>query len=418
MSQSQLSQSSLSSQDSQDLLPLGQKRSAPTYTGLGMIEALKSFNAKLIVKNNLDSEDLGVATVITALDHDDQTKRTTAIRNAKIKKEHLLAAYAFLKDIPLSEAKITFKKAKVDELRSAILDKYVAMAPGECHNCDRVFDVFAEDRTSCFSCRKGLCSSCCPDTPSIQSYTVPICTSCLSIYKFREPFCQEESSPDSQPSQETVSTPLTDFTIEQDGGSQQQSSPTPAGPSSVVVAKNLKTTDCSFFLKNQCKFGMAGKDCPFKHPTRCWKWLKSGLKGCSKGKECLHAHPKLCPGSVRERLCTKDDCRLPHLPKTARTAPINDAVTKVTPTTIPTAATATAGPVVPQPGRKAHPTAIVPEGFQEASQSKAPDQQDKMDVLLTSINSLILFLTQERRQAALTQPPQSHYQYQPQYQYQ
>ena len=78
---------------------------------------------------------------------------------------------------------------------------------------------------------------------------------------------------------------------------------------------------CAHYRRNQCRFGMKGKDCPFLHPERCKKLLAHGTKqpdGCNLGKKCEHFHPKMCPNSIAKRLCLDDKCQLTHVKGTAR----------------------------------------------------------------------------------------------------
>ena len=85
--------------------------------------------------------------------------------------------------------------------------------------------------------------------------------------------------------------------------------------------KQTQKKICAHYRRNQCRFGMKGKDCPFLHPERCKKLLTHGTKqpdGCNQGRKCEHFHPKMCPNSIAKRLCLDDKCQLTHVKGTAR----------------------------------------------------------------------------------------------------
>ena len=84
---------------------------------------------------------------------------------------------------------------------------------------------------------------------------------------------------------------------------------------------------CRFYKQNRCKHGISGKKdgiCNFQHPKPCKKLLNngtSGPRGCSKGAKCEDFHPKLCHRSLKERICTIQDCQYIHVKHTRRTEP-------------------------------------------------------------------------------------------------
>ena len=78
---------------------------------------------------------------------------------------------------------------------------------------------------------------------------------------------------------------------------------------------------CVHYRRNQLKYGMKGKDCPFLHPTRCKKLLVYGTKqpdGCNLGRKCTSFHPKMCPSSITKRICFDDKCQFTHVKGTKR----------------------------------------------------------------------------------------------------
>ena len=66
---------------------------------------------ELSCRNKSEDEDPGVRLILDAILKENSPK---SIKSKHIKKEQLLAGVAFLKSMPLSKAKITFKKGKVD----------------------------------------------------------------------------------------------------------------------------------------------------------------------------------------------------------------------------------------------------------------------------------------------------------------
>ena len=82
-----------------------------------------------------------------------------------------------------------------------------------------------------------------------------------------------------------------------------------------------KVKNCVFFMKNQCKHGLKGTNCPFLHPERCSKLLQHGTKspnGCNLGKKCAFFHPEMCPSSVSKRACFDGNCQFVHVKGTKR----------------------------------------------------------------------------------------------------
>ena len=96
-----------------------------------LADAKETFLSGQLVKNNQQDEDPGVKAVLDALTKDNPEKDIKSDRN--IKKDQLLAAVAFLKLIPLSETKETFKENKVDQLIEGILNKYNCILPDICN---------------------------------------------------------------------------------------------------------------------------------------------------------------------------------------------------------------------------------------------------------------------------------------------
>ncbi|KAK3883254.1 hypothetical protein Pcinc_012426 [Petrolisthes cinctipes] len=100
-----------------------------------------------------------------------------------------------------------------------------------------------------------------------------------------------------------------------------------AGTSAVITAKTSTRKICSFYRKNNCKYGRKDEGCNYNHPKVCPKLLQFGYdkaRGCNLGNKCQNYHPKLCRHSVHNRTCSNKQCRFTHLRGTLRNASPND----------------------------------------------------------------------------------------------
>ena len=69
---------------------------------------------------------------------------------------------------------------------------------------------------------------------------------------------------------------------------------------------------CKFYKNGMCKYGAKGRECPFEHPRKCFRFLKSGTRGCDKGSNCNFYHPPLCSSTKAGRPCERENCRFLH----------------------------------------------------------------------------------------------------------
>ena len=100
--------------------------------------------------------------------------------------------------------------------------------------------------------------------------------------------------------------------------------PTADNNLSDVGYKQVNKKICTHYKKNQCKFGLKGKGCPFSHPVKCKKFLAHGTKqpgGCNLGKNCSNFHPKMCNTSLTKGVCFDQKCQLSHVKGTKRKRP-------------------------------------------------------------------------------------------------
>ena len=95
------------------------------------------------------------------------------------------------------------------------------------------------------------------------------------------------------------------------------------------LAANGRDTDrprpiCKFYKQGRCKNGISGKKdgiCNFSHPKPCRRFLANGTnqrRGCTQGSQCSDFHPQMCHRSLKDRICTRSDCKFMHIKGTKR----------------------------------------------------------------------------------------------------
>ena len=84
---------------------------------------------------------------------------------------------------------------------------------------------------------------------------------------------------------------------------------------------------CEDYKRRKCRHGRTGdllingERCKKNHPPRCRRFCNYGQhtrQGCKRGKDCRYWHPRLCRDSLKNLLCTKEDCTFFHLKGTMR----------------------------------------------------------------------------------------------------
>ena len=159
---------------SQDF-PNGQKRQISKEDKID--EALESFNAELITRNNNAASDSGVHEVLIVLNNKDD--RLKALQKRKFLKQVLLSGLGFLHNIDATQAGERFKGIKSEELMHMIAERYELLAPTVCNHCETIYNAMANDiGAQCFLCDKKMCPECCPDINSQISFKItlfPVC---------------------------------------------------------------------------------------------------------------------------------------------------------------------------------------------------------------------------------------------------
>ena len=123
----------------------------------------------------------------------------------------------------------------------------------------------------------------------------------------------EEAAPETQ-----VEPPATSTTANT-GESNNLSQPTNSIGKPAPVVDKRKLVVCKFYLRNECRFGAAGRNCRNAHPKICSKFMKQGLDervGCRLGWKCVDYHPLVCRDSLHKRVCERRFCKYPHIKET------------------------------------------------------------------------------------------------------
>ena len=84
----------------------------------------------------------------------------------------------------------------------------------------------------------------------------------------------------------------------------------------IKVCDKLKVGTCPHGVTGKTK--VDDKTCEFHHPKLCKRYIRNGPHGqygCN-GQDCTLFHPMLCAESVKDRKCSKSDCKLYHLRRT------------------------------------------------------------------------------------------------------
>ena len=65
-----------------------------------------------------------------------------------------------------------------------------------------------------------------------------------------------------------------------------------------------------------CKHGISGKKCNFRHPKPCKKFMTHGdeaTHGCSNGRKCEFLHPRICRTSLNKYQCFNKNSKYMHI---------------------------------------------------------------------------------------------------------
>ena len=213
------------------------------------------------------------------------------------------AASLVMKTLSTSGKKLYVK----DQLVKKIVAKIKSHLPQSCSDCKEVYTVELEVSPpfSCFFCSSA--SHDCDAITKLHAVLPPVRT---NGFVWLCGVCMGE--PQDEQDWDTGKTEV-DLTEDDDGA--------PLVDKKEVNDRKVKKRDeepeiCKFYINKRCKFGANGKDCPFNHPKKCFKFMQNGSKprrGCSKGKDCKFYHPPLCRVALRTGMCPKEDCNFHHI---------------------------------------------------------------------------------------------------------
>lgn len=133
------------------------------------------------------------------------------------------------------------------------------------------------------------------------------------------PPTQRDDSEQQSTSLSIITPNTTQKTTNQEGGDGAPT--TMSNQTSNKSGNSHKTRICRYHRRGNCRHGLTGKNCPFKHPKLCQKYIKHGPNrdhDCKQGKECTFLHPTLCRNSLNKGMCFYQKCKFIHPEGTVR----------------------------------------------------------------------------------------------------
>ena len=111
-----------------------QRTNVPLSVALS--QAQEEFHGQLVVKNNTDFEDAGVALLLNTITKENPAKKIKDC--TELKKPQLQAGLGFLNGISYDTAKDSYKSIKVEQLIEQIIAKYNELSPDFCLSCSTI----------------------------------------------------------------------------------------------------------------------------------------------------------------------------------------------------------------------------------------------------------------------------------------
>ena len=142
------------------------------------------FLASLRVRNNLEDEDVGVNSILDALNTEDPRKAIRHSRTIRMKEQ--LAFLAFIDHLSISEAQRMYRGVRVADLTETIINKVIHMSPCKCNLCDKIYEGDNEAGDNCYLCSRKMCPDCVPvdnENRAINKVLFPICSRCIDTNK-------------------------------------------------------------------------------------------------------------------------------------------------------------------------------------------------------------------------------------------
>ena len=206
-----------------------------------------------------------------------------------------------------------------------IINRLYSTLPVVCADCNDTYagDLNEEPLFSCQLCDRGAhnCDQIKQFKASLPK-TIPkgfvwICPTC-SGFTVTE-VATKPSIPSKAPTQ-----PGLDLSVVQTNSTLADQT---SKPDLTIINASQNTKICPRYKRGICPHGLRGnkliegKTCSFDHPRACRKYSSFGSRGhrgCKRGSNCKFYHPVLCRYSVRDRLCTNENCTFVHLKGTKR----------------------------------------------------------------------------------------------------
>ena len=327
-----------------------------------------------------DAEDTNIKDVLN--DFKAANDRPTNLKKMKSKKvEHLKSTLAYLNDWSKDDSLI---KEEIDAytkdgIALLVVNKVYNMAPEQCSSCSKSYYFKPGEycALTCIRCDRGACPVCYEKEKANLSSSCMFnkniffsCIPCSEIIRKEAKFADqhkkksaskkvskdpangtnEETEPEtitleenttvddlvdaldnlSVNSQSENQTKVPEGRKPEQDQAQNKSKDLPEGRKE-KASQNKEISNCYFYQKNVCKYGISGKGCKFFHQKPCNKLLTHGddrRYGCTKNNSCKYFHPSMCKYSLETRVCTNLKCGYFHVKGTKRSKPVKDVKNK------------------------------------------------------------------------------------------
>ena len=268
-------------------------------------------------------------------------------------KPYLEETLDFLKtlkgDYPSAVTKISRIKNKTKKDIAYDIFKFLnEICPVECQNCKTEYapvkQEYTTDEVYCLICDRTAHNQCYTkvniDEENGIAYVCKICADHIKTTKLAKPvelsnLLSQRKVEDTEEVFETITDSsihiVGDAEAEEKVSSAIKAIPSPVQNRPIIHTReqnnnrdNLEEDereDCKALSEGTCEFGISGKGCRYKHRKRCDRYCRygTGKWGCRFGEKCRNHHPKICPNSLKLKMCLDiESCKKVHLVGTKR----------------------------------------------------------------------------------------------------